>query len=115
MLPYTLPEDHRVVDVAPKPVHDSKTGEQQVSADGTPLWAVSVKMMWTDSDGDGTNERIKITVPSAREPQGLVGQRIQTEGLEQGFVVNHRESQFTVYYRARSVSAKQKAGVGAEK
>lgn len=110
---YNIVENHRVTDVSPKLKYG--TDEQQLNPEGVPLWTVTVKMIGTDGDGDPASETIKIPFPSAREPQGLMGQKVETEGLEQNFIVDHKEKQFTVYYRARGVALKQKAGVGAEK
>lgn len=110
MLPYTLPQNHRVTDVAPKRNFNSETGEQDTNAQGLPLWTVTAKILWNDADGDPTSASIRISVPSRTEPTGLVGSPITAEGLEIGTMTNGN-----TYFRAASVAPLTPAKAPAEK
>lgn len=98
MLPYTLPKNHRVTDVSPKLKFGSETGEQDTNVQGLPLWQVTVKLLWNDSDGDPTSASVRISFPSQTEPTGLIGSPISAEGLEIGTLGNGN-----TYFRAASV------------
>lgn len=101
MLPYVLPENHRVTDVSPKLKFGSETGEQDTNGAGLPLWRISVKILYTDSDGDPASETIRISVPSRNEPTGLQTQKISTEGLVVGAANGN------LWFRAANVTAEQ--------
>lgn len=99
MLPYALTVSHRVLDVTPKLVFEDgqATGEQATNPDGLPLWAVSVKLFYTDAEGDPASTKVKVTVPARHEPSGLIGQQAKFTGLEIGAVSGN------FYFRAYSV------------
>lgn len=104
MLPYTLPENHRVTDIAPKIKYGSETGEQDTTGQGVPQWTVTVKLIWQDSEGDPTSQSIRMTVPSRTELPPVVGQQIVTEGLEIGTMNNG-----TTFFRAASIAPKARS------
>lgn len=85
MLPYILPEDHRLVSVDPKTLYrDGQRTDEQDTRGGVPLWSVMVKVLFTDADGDPTSDRLKVTVPSRGAPKITAGGRVNFEGLSVG-------------------------------
>lgn len=103
MLPYALPQKHRVIDVSPK-LRFGSDGEQDTNAEGMPLWTITTKLLWEDAEGDPTSQTIRISVPSRTEPAGFIGQQVIAKGLEIGTMSNGN-----TYFRAAEITPREAA------